>query len=107
MSNRGNIEQTSLEQTVENTLIENGLSYIPQYSTRTGFVIDFAVFEGCKSIALEVDGPHHDNPKQRKKDGFKSHMLKREGWTVIRLHWSELKNINNLKWLIPSILYNP
>jgi len=78
---------TNLEQEVENRLKRLNINYIPQYSTRSGFILDFAIFppDGRK-IDLEVDGyPWHLSRKTRKKDRFRDYMLKREGWEIIRI----------------------
>jgi very-short-patch-repair endonuclease len=36
-------------------------------------------------IAIEVDGPDHDKPKQRQRDRRKTQRLVRLGWTVFRV----------------------
>ena len=83
---RGDLYLTSLEVAVGDALDRAGIKYIPQYPTRTGFVIDFAIPE--RHIAIEADGPFHDNPDAAKRDAFRTHRLKQEGWRVIRIHWS-------------------
>jgi len=36
-------------------------------------------------VAIEADGSYwHSNPKDRKRDGYKNHILKKNGWTVLR-----------------------
>ena len=84
---RGELYLTSLEVQVGDALDRAGIKYIPQYPTRTGFVIDFAIPE--RHLAIEADGPFHDTPDARKKDAFRTHRLKQEGWHVVRIHWSE------------------
>ena len=84
-------KKTNLEEMVEEGLKALGLPYIFQHPTRTGFVIDFALFLNGEKIALEVDGPYHDDSKRKKQDRFKDYMLRREGWKVVRIHWSELE----------------
>ena len=83
---------TSLENAVKAILDELGLEYAPQLPTRTGFIVDFAVFcsEGRK-VALEVDGEvWHSNDRARKRDRFKDYQLKREGWEVLRIKEQEV-----------------
>lgn len=81
---RGEIELTSLERAVESVLKELVADYEPQYSTRTGFVVDFAV--PSKKIAIEVDGEKwHSSPEARKRDAFKDSQLRREGWKLLRI----------------------
>jgi len=135
---RGEVKPTNLEKRVMDVLDALEIKYVFQYPTRTGYVIDFAIFpedqtspnptrpyhtatksnltppdlaspyrtdlrvqafidklfdllrQGRK-IAIEVDGPTHDSPEAKKRDRFKDYMLKREGWTVIRINWRELE----------------
>lgn len=75
-----------MERKAEEILDSLNVEYIPQYSARTGFVIDFAILNNGQKIAIEVDGEHwHTTKKQKQKDRFKDYMLKREGWKVIRI----------------------
>jgi very-short-patch-repair endonuclease len=64
------------------------IEFTEQVSTRSGFVIDFAVYidreKGIK-FAIETDGANwHNSPAQQKRDGFRDHLLRREGWKVVR-----------------------
>lgn len=83
---RGDLYLTSLEVAVGDALDRAGIKYIPQYPTRTGYVIDFAI--PGRHIAIEADGPLHDTPGARQRDAFRTHRLKQEGWHVVRIHWS-------------------
>ena len=85
---------TSLENAVKAILDELGLRYTPQLSTRTGFIIDFAVFcPGGRKVALEVDGEiWHSSDRAKKRDRFKDYQLKREGWEVLRIKGQEIDN---------------
>lgn len=71
-----------------NILTSLGYDFTEQVSTRSGFVIDFAIYvdrTNNQKIAIETDGSHfHSSPKQRSRDGFRDHLLRREGWTVTR-----------------------
>lgn len=74
------------------TLDELGIEFAEQVSTRSGFVIDFAVYvdrsKGQK-VAIEVDGLlWHSSGKQRRRDAFRDMILRRSGWTVIRFNES-------------------
>ena len=82
-------KRTSLESIIEEALNTLNIYYIPQFPTRTGFIIDYAIPD--KKIALEIDGPYHDTKEQKKRDSFKDYMLKREGWQVIRIHWTKIE----------------
>lgn len=84
---RGLLYLTSLEIEVRDALDRAGILYIPQYPTRTGFILDFAI--PARHIAIEADGPLHDTPDARKRDAFRTHRLRQEGWKVLRIHWSE------------------
>ena len=93
--NREDIHITNLEEIVKDYLNEKEIEYIFQYSTRTGFVIDFAIPN--KKIAVGVDGEKWHNTKRAKKhDNFKDYMLKREGWNIIRIREEEINNLNGL-----------
>lgn len=91
---RGDIQLTSLEMIVKAKLDELGIEYIPQHSTRTGFVIDFALPD--KRVAIEVDGPTHLTKEAKAHDRFKEYQLKREGWTVIRIPEERMGDLNSL-----------
>ena len=86
MSQRTRINPTSLEASVAGALDELGIEYEAEYPTRTGFILDFALLD--RKIAIEADGPTHDEPKRQKSDRFRDYQLRREGWKVIRLHHS-------------------
>lgn len=89
--NRGEFRLTSLEKEAEEVLGKMGIEYIPQYSTRTGFVIDFAVVGEGKKIAIEIDGiKWHSSKKAQHRDRFKDYQLRREGWKVIRIKGDEI-----------------
>jgi len=83
-------QPTSLEKSVEIVLQKLGLDYATQFPARTGYVLDFAVWHNGHKIDIEVDGPFHDTPDARKRDAFRTLMLKREGWKVVRIHHSEM-----------------
>ena len=87
MNDRGDIEETQLERKAERILNGLNVRYISQYPTRTGFVLDFAVFpEDGKKIDLEIDGERwHSSKRARKRDNFRSYMLRREGWQTVRI----------------------
>ena len=90
---RGERVLSDLEIRVRDALNRVGILYEPEWPTRTGFLIDFAIL--TSRLALEVDGPHHDVPARRKKDGFRTQRLKAEGWKVIRLHHTILDSLSD------------
>ncbi len=92
MEERGKLELTSLEIAIQDILDSLGISYVPQYSTRSGFVIDFALLDG--KIAVEVDGPCHES--SRRKDAFRDHILRREGWKVIRIDYTDIDKAKDI-----------
>jgi len=92
---REKIHLTNLEKKAKKILDELGVNYIDQYSTRLGFIIDFAIPD--KKIAIEVDGKYWH--KNKKKDRFRDWMLKRDGWRVIRIKENEIENLKNLEIL--------
>jgi very-short-patch-repair endonuclease len=91
---RGDIQLTSLERIVKGYLDELGIEYVAQFSTRTGFIIDYALID--KRIAIEVDGPMHLAKEAKKHDRFKDYQLKREGWSVIRIPEEQMNNLDSL-----------
>lgn len=92
---RNEIYLTNLERTVKAFLDIQGIEYIAQYPLRTGFIADFAI-PSLKTI-IEVDGKRwHSSKKKRKKDGFRDYMIKREGWSTIRIKEDELDRINKI-----------
>lgn len=94
---RGEFRLTSLEKEAEEILGKMGIEYIPQYSTRTGFVIDFAVVGEDKKIAIEIDGTKwHSSKKAQQRDRFKDYQLRREGWKVIRIKEDEINKMEEL-----------
>ena len=92
---RNEIYLTGLERTVKAFLDMQGADYIAQYPLRTGYIADFAI--PSLKIIIEVDGKRwHSSKKQRKKDRFRDYMLKREGWSTIRIKEDELDEINKI-----------
>lgn len=92
---RGKIYLTNIERAVADFLDKKGISYCPQFSTRTGFVIDFAIVD--QRIAIEVDGEKwHSSEEARKRDRFKDYQLRREGWRVIRVKENQLDNLESM-----------
>lgn len=84
-------QMTDLEDLATKSLDKLGIAYTPQYSTRTGFVIDFMLHLPDGDIPLEVDGIMHD--KQHKRDSFRTMLLKREGRNEpIRISYKELEH---------------
>jgi very-short-patch-repair endonuclease len=79
-------QQSSLEAQFEKVLKALNINYVRQFPSRLGFVIDFAI--PSKKLGFEVDGPYHI----RKRDAFRDKRLRREGWTIIRIHYSELQD---------------
>lgn len=101
---RGEIRLTSLEKKAEEILDKMGIEYIPQYPTRTGFVIDFALLGKDRKVAIELDGTKwHSSKEAQQRDRFKDYQLRREGWKVIRIKEDE---INKMEELLSSVIEN-
>ena len=83
-----NYQRTCLEEKMKTILDSLGVEFSEQISTRSGFVIDFAIYVNRSKnhkIAIETDGsPWHTSPKKRQRDGLRDHILRKEGWNVIR-----------------------
>jgi hypothetical protein len=41
-------------------------------------------------LCAEIDGPQHDEPDVRRDDMGRDARLRKDGWTVIRIHWSDV-----------------
>jgi len=92
---RNNFHYTNIEKKVRDYFDRKEINYVFQYSTRSGFVIDFVIPE--KKIAIEVDGTHwHSSKEAKKRDRFKDYQLKREGWEVIRVKEEGIDNLDSL-----------
>ena len=78
--------ESGLEKKFRQSLNDAGLvrnvDYVLQYPIKGSFILDFA-FPRI-SLAVEVDGIHHQTPKGRKKDWFKTKKLTELGWDVLR-----------------------
>jgi len=99
------IELTSLEVEMKAVLDEMGIEYVPQFSTRTGFIIDFAIFQDGRKLALEVDGPCHDGSIAKRRDRFRDRLLKAEGWEVVRLGYREMKSRQDIEKAVYEARY--
>ena len=84
---RNKVYLTALEKQVADFLDMKGDSIYPSISSSA---ID-------KRIIIEVDGKHwHSGKKKQKKDRFRDYMLKRAGWTVIRIKEEEIDKLDKL-----------
>ena len=96
---RNDVYLTGIEKTVKRWLEGRGIKFIPQYPLRGGYIADFALVN--KKIIIEVDGERwHSGKKKVKKDRFRDYILKRAGWTTIRV---KEKDIDKLTELLSSI----
>ena len=92
---RKDIHITNLEEIVKEYLDKEEVDYIFQFSTRTGFIIDFAI--PSKKVAIEVDGEKwHSSKEAMKRDRFKDYQLRREDWKVIRIKEEEINSLDSL-----------
>ena len=88
---RGSIYLTSLEKQVRDILEELDIEKHTQYPTHSGYILDFAIINGDKKIAIEVDGERwHSSEEAKKRDRFKDYQLKREGWKIVRVKEEEI-----------------
>lgn len=92
---------TSIELTIQNKLMEFGISHTTQLRQYI-YLIDIAI-ENHK-IAIECDGDYwHSLPKAKERDKRKDKYLKSKGWKVIR--FSETNINNNLSWCLSILLH--
>ena len=83
--------ETNIETLMRDGLETAGLEAVPQFPAGS-FIIDFAILEPVR-IAIECDGEAwHSSPAQRRRDGWKTHCLKRRGWIVVRFSGSEIES---------------
>ena len=78
------MEPTCLEKRMYAVLTAMGVDFTEQLSTRSGFVLDFAIYvdrEHDKKLAIEVDGAVWHN---KRRDAFRDRILRKEGWRVLR-----------------------
>jgi very-short-patch-repair endonuclease len=83
-----NYKRTSLEEKMKTILDSLCMEFSEQISTRSGFVVDFAIYvdrSKNQKIAIETDGsPWHTSAKSRQRDGLRDHILRKEGWKILR-----------------------
>lgn len=93
-------EVLPIEQIVAEKLKEAGIKAVPQKIVNLGrpslpkrrfFRLDFAIYCRGGKIAIECDNQKaHSLPAQKVKDKIKDRMLKKDGWTVIRIREPEV-----------------
>jgi len=93
-------DYTNIEKIVADELTRRGIPFIAQYSTRTGFVLDFGLEGG---LAIEVDGPCHDGSISKRRDRFRDRILQNEGWHVYRLNYSVVNDPTRLAERLSAI----
>lgn len=98
---RSRCERTSLEQILCDILKNKGIDFIEQFSTRSGFVLDFVI---PPNYVIETDGPCHDSSKSKKRDRFRDKILKNEGWKIFRLKYSYFYDMDLLNEKLDKIL---
>lgn len=67
-------------------LVEAGLRPIPQYSVEQ-YLLDFALFDGERKLAIEVDGEHYHRDwtgELMTRDRLRNIRLYELGWDVMR-----------------------
>jgi REase_MTES_1575/AAA domain len=85
--------ESGFEREVGQLIYAKDYRLIPQYEPfgPGGFRIDF-VIEGLKSrLAVECDGPHHDEPEQIAHDMARQRQLERCGWIFWRVSESDFR----------------
>ncbi len=87
------------EQIMKDALKRAGIRAVAQYYVSSGqkkYYVDFAVFCRQGSMAIECDNKKaHSGRYRQEKDKMKNAVLRRRGWTVIRL--SERDIVSNLE----------
>lgn len=68
-----------------------------------GYVLDFACFS--RRLVVEVDGASHEQPDQAKHDAVRDAVLKREGFQVIRVSNTDVReNLDGVMYLLRTRL---
>lgn len=84
-------EPTNIEIIMRDALAENGIKFMEQYPTRSGFILDFYLPD--YNIGLECDGePFHSGKKQKGRDRFRDYILSRGGYKMIRFWGKDIMN---------------
>lgn len=83
LKNSKNTNETNIEKIMREELERRGIKMVPQFSVRSGFILDFA--EPDKRVGVECDGwIWHTGSRKRSRDGLRDHILRRGGWKIIR-----------------------
>lgn len=78
---RSNMKQSQTERKFLQDCASYDVFLTPQYKIST-HCVDFANIP--LKIAIEIDGPHHNQEEQQRKDYWREHYAKKEGWVVFR-----------------------
>lgn len=65
-------------------------------SGRVDFAIELPSSRGPLKVAIELDGPHHKQPEQRKADNTRDRLLQKNSWTIHRIPLEEWRSGNTL-----------
>jgi len=86
-----------------NTILEsNNLQYTEQYQIGP-YQLDFAFVDS--KIDLEIDGDqHYLDERIVESDKRRTAFLQEQGWTVIRVRWSDFKKLENKKDYVDRVL---
>lgn len=86
---------SKFEQDVAEELRTQGLNVWTQYPS-ANFIIDLVVSDGKNSVAVECDGPYHnESQSQIIRDAERQKILERAGWQFVRIPsrlWYQQKN---------------
>lgn len=94
--------RTACELRLEAELIDRKIAFEPQ-SLAQGFFVDFRILP--YKLAVEVDGWYHDLNRKRRDDEWRSNILFKNGWSIIRFHNTEIqKNVRTVAdWIVKAI----
>lgn len=73
------LSEAALDQVLKEVMPRHNLEYFAQHISGK-FIVDFAIPK--KRVAIEVDGIYHFF--QGRQDGYRSKILKKRGWKVLR-----------------------
>ena len=80
----------------------NGIQFVEQYQINV-YSLDFAILN--KKIDLEIDGDQHTLDKRIvESDKRRNKFLQEQGWTTIRVKWSDYKKIDNKEEFVHNLI---
>lgn len=87
-------KNNALEEQINRYLVDLGVRFIREkgvISEGNFCIFDFFLVKPYK-VCIEVDGPSHDNEKQRGRDYYKDKVAEKFRWKILRIHHTNMPN---------------